>query len=131
MTSNPRKVVDEMFEAFGAGDVDGILRTVSEDSEWIYHGTHVIPRSGFRGREEVRAFFSNILERTEILAFEHRQYVVQGDTVVVLGSEHQRTNRSGRELKQEWVQVYTVDKGLIVRMEEFAATVYDSAAVGK
>lgn len=126
MTSNPRQVVDEMFKAFGAGDVDGILRTVSEDSEWIYHGTHVIPRSRFRGPEEVRTFFTQILERTEILAFERRQYVEQGDTVVVLGSEHQRTKRSGRELKQEWVQVYTVENGLIVGMEEFAATVYVS-----
>lgn len=38
----------------------------------------------------------------------------------------ERTKRSGRELKQEWVQVYTVENGLIVGMEEFAATVYVS-----
>jgi ketosteroid isomerase-like protein len=42
--------------------------------------------------------------------------------VVVLGSEHQRVKRSGKELKQQWVQVYTVENNLITRMEEFATS---------
>jgi ketosteroid isomerase-like protein len=42
--------------------------------------------------------------------------------VVVLGQEHQRVKRSGKELKQKWVQIYTVENDLISRMEEFATT---------
>jgi ketosteroid isomerase-like protein len=42
--------------------------------------------------------------------------------VVVLGQEHQKVIRSGRELKQKWVQIYTVENELITRMEEFATS---------
>ena len=42
--------------------------------------------------------------------------------MAVIGQEHQRVERSGRELKQKRVQVYTVENGLITRMEEFATS---------
>ncbi len=42
--------------------------------------------------------------------------------VVVIGREHQKVKRSGRELKQNWVQIYTVENELITRMEEFASS---------
>ena len=42
--------------------------------------------------------------------------------MVVLGNEHQRVKKSGKELKQKWVQVYTVENDLITRMEEFATS---------
>lgn len=42
--------------------------------------------------------------------------------VVVLGKEHQRVKRSGRELKQKWVRIYTIENNLITKMEEFATS---------
>ena len=122
MTSSARSVVDRLFAAFGSGDVDALVATVSEDTRWIYHGTQIIPAGVFEQRDGIRTFFENVLDRTEIISFEPTQFVVDGNVVVVLGNEHQRVKRSGRELKQKWVQVYTVENGLIVRMEEFATS---------
>lgn len=62
------------------------------------------------------------MERTEIINFEPLKYIVEGNMVVVLGKEHQKTKRSGRGLKQDWVQIYTVENGLITKMEEFATS---------
>lgn len=100
MENSAKKVVDKMLEAFVVGDVDKIVETVSEDTVWFYHGTHIIPKAEFRGKEGVRQFFANIFERTEVIKFEPEQYVVQDNVVVIRGNEHQRTKRSGRELKQ-------------------------------
>jgi len=111
-----------MFEAFASGNVDRILETVSEDTVWIYHGTQVIPKDEYRGKEGARQFFNNILNGTEVIKFQPEQFIVEGKMVVVLGNEHQKVKRSGRELKQKWVQVYTIENNLIVRMEEFATT---------
>lgn len=122
MENSPKDVVDAMFTAFRQGDVERILTTVSDDTVWVYHGTQVIPKAQFSGKEGVRTFFTNILERTEIVRFDIDQYIVQDHMVVVLGGEHQRVKRSGRELKQKWVQIYTVKNGLITRMEEFATS---------
>src|SRR5699024_5954812 len=122
MNNSSKDVVEAMFAAFTEGNVDKILDTVSDNSVWIYHGTQVIPKSRVEGKEGARKFFSNILNNTEVLHFEPKQFIVQDNMVAVLGSEHQRVKRSGKELKQEWVQVYTVKNNLITRMEEFAAS---------
>ncbi len=104
-----------MFAAFGRGDVDGFVATVSDD-------TQIIPKGVSEGKEGVREFFNNVVGRTEMINFEPQQFVVEGNTVVVLGREHQRVKRSGRELKQQRVQIYTVENGSITRMEEFATS---------
>lgn len=122
MKNTPKKVVENMFSAFGSGDIEKLVETVSDDTVWIYHGTQIIPKGSFEKKEGVRAFFSSILEKTEIINFEPEQYIVEGNKVVVLGQEHQRVKRSGRELKQKWVQIYTVENELIARMEEFATS---------
>lgn len=121
--SNPaRATVDRMFAAFRKGDVDEIVQTVSKDTLWIYHGTQIIPKGTFEKKEGVKAFFTNILEKTEMISFNTDQFITEGNTVVVLGSEHQKVKRSGREMKQKWVQIYTVENNLITRMEEFATS---------
>lgn len=111
-----------MFAAFSNGDVEKFVETVSPNTVWIYHGTQIIPKGTFEGKEGVRKFANNILSNTEIIRFEPQQYICEGNMVAVLGWEHQRVKRSGKELEQKWVQVYTVENNLITRMEEFATS---------
>lgn len=122
MNEASKTVVEKMFAAFAEGNVNKILETVSSDSIWIYHGTQVIPKSRYEGKEGARKFFTGIINYTEIIHFTPKQYIVQNEMVVVLGNEHQRVKKSGKELKQEWVQIYTVKNNLITRMEEFATS---------
>lgn len=122
MKNSAKTVVEKMFTAFDNGDVEKFVDTVSEDTVWIYHGTQIIPKGVFEKKEGVRTFFNNIIDNTEIISFEPQQYIVEGNMVVVLGQEHQKVKRSGRELKQKWVHIYTVENNLITRMEEFATS---------
>ncbi len=122
MKNGARSVVDKMFAAFAKGDEDAFVGTVSDDTVWTYHGTQVIPKGNFEGKEGVRTFFKNIVENMDILNFEPVEFIVEGNKVAVLGHEHQRVKRSGKELKQKWVQLYTVENGLITKMEEFATS---------
>jgi len=122
MKNSAKKVVESMFAAFSSGDADKFVATVSDDTVWIYHGTQIIPKGQFEKKAGVRAFYNNIMERTEIINFEPLQYIVEGNMVVVIGREHQKVKRSGRELKQDWVQIYTVENNLITKMEEFATS---------
>jgi ketosteroid isomerase-like protein len=122
MINQPKEIVEEMFSAFATSDLERFKKTVSDDTVWIYHGTHKIPKARFEGKEGASRFISNILTSTEIIKFEPQQFVTEGNTVVVIGEEHQKVKRTGEELKQRWVQVYTTENNLITRMEEFAAT---------
>ncbi len=122
MKNSARLVVEKMFSAFSSGDVDKFVATVSKDTVWIYHGTQIIPKGIYEGKEGARTFISNILGNTEIISFDPLEYIVEENKVVVLGQEHQKVKRSGRELKQKWVQIYTVENNLIKKMEEFATS---------
>lgn len=122
MENSVKTVVEKMFVAFSSGDIEKFVATVSDNTLWIYHGTQIIPKGVFENKEGIRTFYNNILDNTEIISFEPQQYIVEGKMVVVLGREHQKVKRSGRELKQKWVQVYTVENNLITRMEEFATS---------
>lgn len=122
MGNSAKAVVEEMFSAFGSGDIEKLVETVSDNTVWIYHGTQIIPKGVFEKKEGVKTFFSNIHDKTGIIKFEPQQFIVEGNMVVVLGQEHQKVKRSGRELKQKWVQIYTVENDLITRMEEFATS---------
>ena len=122
MKNTARTVVERMFTAFSNGDIEGFVETVSPRTVWIYHGTQIIPKGTYEGIEGARKFISSILNNTEIIEFEPQQYICDSNMVAVLGREHQRVKKSGRELKQKWVQVYTVEDDLITRMEEFATS---------
>lgn len=122
MKSSEKEVVEKMFAAFAKGDVEGFTETVSDNTVWIYHGTQVIPKGTFRGKDGVQKFVNNILDNTEVISFEPLEYIIENHKVVVLGREHQKVKSTSKELKQKWVQVYTVENELITKMEEFATS---------
>lgn len=63
MKNSAKAVVEKMFSAFGSGDVEKFVETVSDNTVWIYHGTQIIPKGVFEKKEGVRTFFSNILDK--------------------------------------------------------------------
>ncbi len=87
-------VVQQAYAAFGQGDIPAFLSLLTDDVEWSLPGPSVIPWAGTRhGQEGVTEFFSSIGETLEFERFEPREFVAQGDTVVVLGYERSLVNR--------------------------------------
>lgn len=119
------EVVAKMFQAFGAENMEALKLTLADSSLWQYHGSILIPYAGtYKGKEQVVSFIQAITSTVDILDFKIEQMLVLGKTVVVLGTEKQRIKKNSNILEQRWVQVYTVENGLITRMEEFANTAY-------
>ena len=108
-SNEPKATVQRMYAAFGAGDLDALIETVHPDSRWIYLGANPgITRAEFVGRASVRKFFETILERLEITEFNADEFIVDGDTVVVFGSEAGKVNATGQLFRNEWAQKYVV-----------------------
>jgi len=121
--SKPKEVVQAMYAAYGSGNMEALKNTLSDNIQWIYHGTDEIEHSGvYKGKKGVTKFFSNVNEHIDYLDFQPSQFIAEGNMVVVLGNEKQKIKKNGEILEQEWVQVYTVEKELITRMEEFSNT---------
>ncbi|PXV68976.1 hypothetical protein CLV62_101242 [Dysgonomonas alginatilytica] len=122
-TSKETDVVNNMLKAFGAGDMEALKATISDSSVWIYEGSSDIPYTGvYKGKEGAVQFITDIVSNVDVLDFQVKQLLAHGNTVVVLGSEKQKIKKNGQILEQNWVQVYTVEGGLITKMEEFANT---------
>ena len=118
--NDPTAIVQRMFAAFGAGDFDALLATVHSESRWKYYGANPRLSAGeFNGRDEVGRFFEGIVARVEVTAFEPREWVAEGDTVVIFGSESGRVRATGEEFTNVWSQKYVVRENLIVEMEEY------------
>lgn len=119
-TNNPLATVKRMFEAFGNGDLDGLLETVHPDSRWTYVGANPRPAKGvYVGKDRVRKFFERILRSLDMTTFHPREFVTENDTVVVFGFESGTVKATGDPFRNEWVQKYVVRNDLITEMEEY------------
>ena len=120
-------VVRQAYEAFGSGDIPAMLGMLTDEVEFTLQGPPVIPWAGtHRGREGVAEFFSLLGENLEFERFEPREFVAQGDMVVVLGDERSLVKSTGRAFEQEWAHVYTLRDGKIAKglfIEDTAAQV--------
>ena len=120
LANDPTAVVTRMFAAFGARDLDALVETVHPESRWTYRGANPqLSRAEFIGRVNARRFFERILERLEITAFKTDQFVAEGNSVVIFGSEAGRVKATGQPFRNEWCQKYVVKDGLIVEMAEY------------
>jgi uncharacterized protein len=116
-------VVQQGYEALGRGDIPAILDLLTDDVEWIQQGPSVIPFAGTRhGHEGVAEYFSLLDENLEFEQFEAREFVAQGDTVVVVGFERGVSKATGHTIEQEWAHVYTLRDGKIAKGRFFEDT---------
>jgi len=67
----------------------------------------------------VRKFFDGIVERLEFTEFSPAEFIVQGDTVVVFGSEAGKVKATGRAFRNGGPQKYVVEDDQITRMMEY------------
>ena len=123
------EVVQETYEAFGRGNIPALLEFLTDDVEWTFQGPSSIPFAGTRrGREGVAEFFALVGENLELEEFEPREFVAQGDTVVVLGLERSLVKPTGRTFEQEWVHIYALRDGKIDKVRSIDDTAAQVAA---
>jgi len=115
-TGQAVEAVRVAYAAFGRGDLPAILGLVADNVDWKFRGSRGLPYTGaFRTKDEVAGWFASIPEVDEILAFEPREFIPGGEHVTVIGWERTRARPGGKVFETEWVHVFTVRAGRIVR----------------
>jgi uncharacterized protein len=126
MSESNVELVRQGYDAFGRGDINGLLALLDERVQWLTPGPPELATSGRRtGRQEVGAFFGTLNEMFDIQRFEPSEFIGQGDRVVVLGSETVRVRANDATLNMDWAHVFTVRDGKVVTFQEF----FDTAAI--
>jgi ketosteroid isomerase-like protein len=124
MSQQNISVVQQTYEAFGRGDVPGLLSLLDSNVEWTTPGADDLPTAGTRrGAAQVGEFFKTIGELLEFDSFEPQTFIADGDRVVVLGVDRVRVKGgSGKSLNEAWCHVFTIRDGRIAAFREYMDT---------
>ena len=114
------EIVKEGYKCFSEGDVAGILALCADDIEWVTNGPASLEKCNtYKGHNGVQQFLGILGEKWEFSSFSPRDFIAEGDTVVVLGEEAGRDRTSGEPFENRWVHVFDIRDGKLVRFREF------------
>jgi ketosteroid isomerase-like protein len=117
--------VQQLYAAFGRGDIPAILAMLSDNVEWEYgvNSTDVPWLQPRRGRADVGKFFE-ALAAVEITKFVPKHFLGDGDLVVALIDVDARVKATGRQaLEEDEVHLWFFDgQGRVRRFRHRADT---------
>lgn len=115
------QTVKDFFAAIGRGDKKGLLALVAEDIEWIIPGKDWPLAGTYRGH----AGLADLLEtaaRSIETSTEPREFVAQGDRVLVVGFARGRIKATSKTFEDDWIFAITVRDGRLTSIREYVDT---------
>jgi ketosteroid isomerase-like protein len=115
------ETVKDFFAAIGRGDREALLALAADGIEWI------IPGQGWplAGTYHGHAGLTDLLEtasRSLETSTEPREYIAQGDRVVVVGIATGRVKATNTAFVDDWVFAITVRGGKLTSIREYIDT---------
>ena len=115
------QTVKDFFAAIGRGDREALLALVAEDIEWIIPGEDW-PLAGTRRGHAGLADLLETASKTMETSTEPREYVAQGDRVLVVGVATGKIKATNKPFKDDWVFAITVRNGKVTKIREYIDT---------
>jgi ketosteroid isomerase-like protein len=117
------EIVRNVYEAFGRGDVAGVLGAMTDDMEW--HEAEGMPYGGvYHGGEEVaQNVFGPILEDIPDFSVTPEEFIASGSTVAVVARYAGTAKATGNALNLQAVHVWDVRDDKVARFRMFIDTV--------
>jgi ketosteroid isomerase-like protein len=117
MADGDLELIQSGYEAFGRGDIPGVLAILSDDIEWTV--TEVLPQGGhLRGKGDVAGFFERLPSIWEGLNIDVDDFCASGERVCVIGNGSGSVK--GTQTGYGFVHAWTVRDGKAVRFHEYA-----------
>jgi ketosteroid isomerase-like protein len=116
--------VQSLYTAFGKGDIATVVAGAAPDVDWIVNGSRKdYPAFGaWKGAGEVQKFFECIAQHQKSKVFSPQELFAADDHVFVLGHYDWKIRKTGREVSSDWVHVFTIRGGKVVKFREFNDT---------
>ena len=111
------QIVKDAFAAIGRGD----MALFAEDIEWIIPGEWVLA-GPHRGHAGLADFLQKASETVETSISEPREFVSQGDRVMVVGRATGRIKATNRSFEDHFVFAVTVRNGKVTNIREYIDT---------
>ena len=115
------QTVKDFFAAIGRGDRDGLLALVAADIEWLIPGENWPLAGTHRGHAGVQDLLRKASEEIET-STEPREFVAQGDRVLVVGFARGKIKATNKAFRDDWVFAITVQNGKLTKIREYLDT---------
>jgi ketosteroid isomerase-like protein len=116
------QVVKAFFEAIGSGDKQRLLELAAEDIEWILPGKDWPLAGTYRGHAGLAELVKKESDTIEMSLSEPREFVAQGDRVLVVGAAKGFIKATNKPFEDEWIFAITVRNGKLVGIREYIDT---------
>jgi uncharacterized protein len=94
------------------------LQYLAENIEWLVSGSIDDPFTGrYSGLQQVEHLFATFCEMVTVEKYNPKEYIAQGDKVVVSGNEAICFKVSNRTVKCTFVYIMTIRDGKIVKWQ--------------
>jgi ketosteroid isomerase-like protein len=114
------ELVRQAYAAYGRGDVNGMLACMSPQIEWEIPGVPAIRFTGKRhGTDQVADYFRLAGEQLAVREFAAKEFIAQGDKVIVLGHGAWTARATCQDFESDWVHIFTIRDGRIAAFREF------------
>jgi ketosteroid isomerase-like protein len=114
--------VQQVYADFGRGDLQGLLALLADDIEYVSPGDGLPLAGTYRGHAAVTNHFEKLLSEVQIEALDPREFIAEGDRVLVVGWERGKVSASNRKYEYHWVMAFTVRDGKITNIQEYNDT---------
>ena len=115
------QTVKDFFAAIGRGDRKALLALVAEDIEWIIPGEDW-PLAGTRHGHAGLADLLETASRSLETSTEPREFIAQGDRVLVVGFAKGKIKATNKTFEDNWVFAITVRDGRLASIREYIDT---------
>ena len=120
---NKIQTVQQIYGEFGKGNVEGVLNLLHDDVSRSDSGYPEIPYAAPRnGKKEVMNFFIELNNTVSFTQFEPRQFLNDGNFVVVKGFYAGKGNETEKTFESEWVNIWEVIDGKVKNFQAFIDT---------
>ncbi len=115
------QTVKAFFAAIGRGDRDALLALVADDIEWIIPGEDWPLAGTHRGHAGLAHLLQTASSAIET-STEPREFVAQGDRVLVVGFATGRIKATNKTFQDDWIFAITVRDGKLASIREYVDT---------
>src|ERR1700747_3034186 len=118
MNNNQVKIVKDFFASMRSGDMQTLLALCAEDIEWIIPGEGWPLAGTYRGHAGLADLLQKASEALET-STEPREFVAQGDRVLVVGFARGTIIATNKTFEDDWVFAITVRNGKLTNVREY------------
>ena len=116
------QIVKDAFAAYFRRAMQALLALLAEDIESIVSGEGLPLAGTYPGHAGMADFFQKVSEMLEFSSLESREFVADGDRVLVAGFNRARVKATNRTFEGHWVMAFVVRNGKVTNVREYLDT---------